>query len=85
MNTGTLIRSLCGVIGLALAVAGCGEPPMRTAANDAYQDCLNRGYQIGDLPYTATRFYQSHVEDRIWAPTRSPVAQCSEYRARGEL
>ena len=71
---------------LALAVAGCAEPPLRTASSDeAYQACLTRGYQMGDLPYSATRFYQSHVEDRIWTPARSPVTQCNEYRARGEL
>lgn len=70
---------------LVLALAGCAEPPLRTAANDPYQACLARGYQIGDLPYTATRFYQSHVEDRIWAPTKSTVAQCNEYRSHGEL
>ncbi|MBV8535078.1 MAG: hypothetical protein JO128_05765 [Alphaproteobacteria bacterium] len=70
---------------LALAVAGCAEPPLRVADSEAYQACLARGYRMGDLPYTATRFYQSHVEDRIWTPARSPVAQCNEYRARGEL
>jgi hypothetical protein len=70
---------------LVLVVAGCAEPPQRTAANDPYEACLARGYQIGDLPYSATRFYQSHVEDRIWTPARSPVSQCNEYRARGEL
>ena len=70
---------------VVLALAGCAEPPLRTAANDPYQACLARGYQIGDLPYTATRFYQTHVEDRIWAPTKSAVAQCAEYRSHGEL
>jgi hypothetical protein len=68
-----------------LALAGCAEPPLRTADNEAYQACLARGYRVGDLPYAATRFYQSHVEDRIWAPVRSPVAQCNEYQAHGEL
>jgi len=76
-------------IGLALllagALAGCAEPPQRTAANDPYEACVTRGYQIGDLPYRATAFYQPHVEDRIWPQIKSPVAQCSELRSRGEL
>ena len=73
-------------IGLVLALAGCAEPQIRMAQNDdAYQACLYRGNQIGDLPYSATRFYQAHVEDRIWAPVKSPVAQCNELRERGEL
>jgi hypothetical protein len=70
---------------LVLALAACAEPPTRTAANDPYQACIERGYQIGNLPYRATTFYQSNVEDRIWPATRSPVAQCSEFRERGQL
>jgi hypothetical protein len=68
-----------------LLVAGCSEAPVRTAANDPYQACIHRGYQIGNLPYAATRFYQPHVEDRIWPAVKSPVAECNELRSRGEL
>lgn len=73
--------------GLVLLVAGCSEAPasMRTAANDPYQACIYRGYQIGSLPYAATHFYQAHVEDRIWPAVKSPVEMCNELRARGEL
>ena len=71
---------------LALALAGCAEPPVRMAANDdAYQACVHRGYQIGDLPYRATTFYHSNAADHIWPATKSPVEQCSEFRARGQL
>lgn len=73
------------VIGFGVGLVGCAEPQVRMAQNDPYQECLYRGTQIGDLPYSATRFYQAHVEDRIWAPVKSPVAQCSELRAHGEL
>ncbi|HTY66829.1 MAG TPA: hypothetical protein VMH36_09270 [Alphaproteobacteria bacterium] len=79
----TDVRGMFALV--VLLLAGCAEPPQRTADNEAYQACLARGYRMGDLPYAATRFYQSHVEDRLWAPARSPVAQCNEYQARGEL
>lgn len=75
------------IVGVALLVAGCSAAPapMRTAATDPYQACLYRGYQIGNLPYAATTFYQAHAIDRIWTPMRSPVAECDELRSRGQL
>jgi hypothetical protein len=70
---------------LGLWLAGCAEAPTRAAATDPYQACLYRGNQIGNLPYSATTFYQSEALDRLWPAVRSPVAQCNELRERGEL
>ena len=78
-----LAAGLAAVLGLLLG--SCAEPPVHMAATDPYQACLTRGYQIGDLPYSATTFYQPHVIDRVWPAARSPVAQCNELRDRGEL
>ena len=78
-----------------LAALGCGaaactaEP--QTVSDDAYQACVERGYLIGDLPYSATTFYQRTAVDRFWAHNapasswKSPVDQCNELRSRGQL
>lgn len=85
VSANAFLGSMTAAAGLMLLIAGCTEAPVRTAADDPYQACLYRGYQIGSLPYAATRFYQAHVEDRIWPAVKSPVAQCNELRSRGEL
>ncbi len=73
------------IAGLGLAVAACAEAPQRVASDDPYQACLYRGYQIGNLPYSASTFYQAHATDRIWPAAKSPVAECNERRSRGQL
>lgn len=70
---------------LGLLLGGCAAPGPHAVASDPYQACLYRGYQIGNLPYSATTFYQPEIIDRIWPAVQSPVAQCNELRARGEL
>lgn len=70
---------------LGLLLAGCAEPPPHAVATDPYQACLYRGNQIGNLPYSATTFYQPKVIDRIWPAAQSPVGRCNELRQRGEL
>ena len=72
-------------------IAACASPEPQTVSNDPYAACIDRGYLIGDLPYRATTFYQPTAVDRFWAhnaPTsswKSPVDQCHELRARGQL
>lgn len=80
---GRIAAGLAAFFGLMLA--GCAQAPPHAAATDPYQACLYRGYQIGNLPYSATTFYQPEAIDQIWPALRSPVAQCNELRERGEL
>ncbi|HEX9461714.1 MAG TPA: hypothetical protein VGB82_03870 [Alphaproteobacteria bacterium] len=74
-----------------LFLAGCAEPLPEALAQDPYEACIERGYQLGDLPYSATTFYQPTAVDRFWPRTigratwRSPVEQCNELRNRGQL
>ena len=80
---------------LLLAALGCGtaacSPEPQALRDDPYEACIERGYQVGDLPYSATTFYQRTAVDRFWArnaPTstwKSPVDQCNELRSRGQL
>lgn len=79
-------RFAAGVVAvLGLLLAGCAETPPQAVATDPYTACLYRGNQIGNLPYSATTFYQPEIIDRIWPAVQSPVARCNELRERGEL
>ena len=82
---------LCLLVAVLLSGAAACTPESQALSDDPYEACLERGYLIGDLPYSATTFYQRTAVDRFWAhnaPTstwKSPVDQCKELRARGQL
>lgn len=90
-----MIHRARGFVILLLAssiLVACGETlPEDAAADRPYQACLERANRLGGLSYAATTVYQPTAIDRFWPRTlgraswRSPVEQCSELRARGQL
>jgi hypothetical protein len=90
MNKVAAGRLSIWVITTVLGLAGCAEQPM-DVADAPFQACVERGYQLTGLSYAATTVYQPTAIDRFWPRTvgrsdwRSPVEQCKELRARGQL
>ena len=85
------VSRLSALVLVSALLAGCVERAPEALPGDPYQACIVRGYRLGNLPYSATTFYQPTAVDRFWPRTvgrsdwRSPVEQCNELRAHGQL
>lgn len=80
---------------VAAALGGCTDPDRRASENDPYQTCLDQAYRAGALgPYGPGTLQRAFPSDRIGPRSeklsrqpwpKSPVEQCNDLRAHGQL